>query len=961
MPSDPRQTVLLGIDDETLSAPAPANTAAPASPRAGAELRGKTVWVIDGMSLIFQVFHAIPEMTGPRGQPVNAVFGFTRDLFYLIEQKRPDYLFCAFDTPEATFRHELSDTYKANRGEMPDDLAPQFDVIRRVLEGFGIPLMEAPGYEADDVLAHVARETEIRGGECYLVTGDKDCRQLITDQVKVFNVRKNQVFDRAALMEEWGVRPEQVVDFQALVGDSVDNIPGVPLIGPKVARELLGQYGTLDEVLAHVKDIAGAKRRENLLAFGRRALDSRALVRLEPNVPLTIDWGRACCGPLDTERLDAIFQECGFRTFREKLATHKPTERVETPIQTACRVTDTRAALDELVARLANRRVVSLRLQTTCGRPREAKIVGISLATDGEPADYLPVAGPGGAKSLELPSVLHTLGPLLTRPDIKIIGHDLKRDLVTLRSAGARVEGTPFDTMVASYLLEAGQRNHSLDDLAQRLLNRGLPQMAEVVGTGKAEIPIEKAPIDAVAAYAAERTEAALRLAPILDAHLAASGATKLFTDVEMPLLGVLAEMEFHGVRIDVDRLAALGHEYRRRMDALEIEIYQIAGHEFNIASPKQLQQVLFVEQGLPIVKRTKTGPSTDAEVLAELAAGHPLPAKIIEHRQYAKLLGTYIDPLPTMVNAATGRVHATFDQAVAATGRLSSSDPNLQNIPIRTDAGREIRSAFVPGEPGWKLLFADYSQIELRVLAHFSRDPILCEAFDRDEDVHARVAAEVFNVPLPEVTSEQRRRAKAVNFGVIYGQSAFGLANTLSIEKVEAAQFIDAYFARYDGVNRFLNETLDFCAKNGYVRTILDRRRAISGVRPVEKSNPLLPNVASVRQKNLAERTAVNTVIQGSAADLIKLAMIAIHRRLVREKLRSRMLLQIHDELVFETPPDEVDSLGRLVTEEMTGVMKLSVPLAVDIQVGPNWNDGEAWKDDSTVRKSGCETAKPR
>jgi DNA polymerase-1 len=402
--------------------------------------------------------------------------------------------------------------------------------------------------------------------------------------------------------------------------------------------------------------------------------------------------------------------------------------------------------------------------------------------------------------------------------------------------------------------------------------------------------------------------------------------------------------MEFHGVRIDIERLAALGHEYRRRMDALEIEIYQIAGREFNIASPKQLQQVLFVEQGLPVVKRTKTGPSTDAEVLAELAAGHPLPAKIIEHRQYAKLLGTYIDPLPTMVNPATGRVHATFDQAVAATGRLSSSDPNLQNIPIRTEAGREIRSAFVPGEPGWKLLAADYSQIELRVLAHFSRDPILCQAFDCDEDIHARVAAEVFGVSIAEVSSEQRRRAKAVNFGVIYGQSAFGLAKALSIEQIEAGKFIDAYFARYEGVNRFLNETLDFCANHGYVSTILGRRRAISGVREVEKNDLFAGSAAPVRQKNLAERTAVNTVIQGSAADLIKLAMIAIHRRLSRENLRSRMLLQIHDELVFETPPEEVDGLGRLVTEEMTGVMKLSVPLAVDVQVGPNWNDGEAW-----------------
>jgi DNA polymerase-1 len=569
--------------------------------------------------------------------------------------------------------------------------------------------------------------------------------------------------------------------------------------------------------------------------------------------------------------------------------------------------------------------------------------VGLSVAIEPGESYHLPFEGPAGSKTLDAAATLAALDAILSDPNVRKTGHDLKSDFVALRSAGIDARGAAFDSMVASYLLEAGQRSHSLDDLAQRYLDRKITQVSEVIGTGKEEKPIEQAPVEAVARYAGERTETALRLAPVLARKMEDSGAAELFADVEMPLVEVLAEMEFHGIRIDVDRLAALGQDYSARMVTLEREIFSIAGRDFNIASPKQLQQVLFVDLGLPVLRRTKTGPSTDADVLAELAASHPLPAKIIEHRQYAKLMGTYIEALPTMVSRSTGRVHATFHQAVAATGRLSSSDPNLQNIPIRTEAGREIRSAFVPGEPGWMLLSADYSQIELRVLAHFSRDPILCEAFDKDEDIHARVAAEVYGVSLADVTSEQRRRAKAVNFGVIYGQSAFGLAKTLSIEQVEAARFIDAYFARYEGVDRFLNETLQFCVRNGYVSTILGRRRAISGVRPIDASLPFV-STTSARQKNLAERTAVNTVIQGSAADLIKLAMIAIHRRLAHEKLRSRMLLQIHDELVFETPPGEVDRLGRLVTEEMTGVMKLCVPLAVDIQVGPNWNDGTAW-----------------
>ncbi len=505
--------------------------------------------------------------------------------------------------------------------------------------------------------------------------------------------------------------------------------------------------------------------------------------------------------------------------------------------------------------------------------------------------------------------------------------------MIVLRSAGVEVAGVRFDTMVASYLLDAGERNHNLDELALRYLKHHTTKIDELIGSGKNQKRMDEVPLEAITHYAAEDADVAWRLRPILAERMKTADLEKLFDTVEMPLVDVLVELESNGIKVDVGRLAGLSAKYGERLAQLEREIHELAGREFNIGSPKQLQQILFDEQKLPMLKKTKTGGSTDAEVLEELARLHPLPAKIIEYRQYAKLKSTYVDALPTMVHPETGRVHASFNQVVAATGRLSSSDPNLQNIPVRTESGREIRAAFLPGHEGWKLLAADYSQIELRVLAHFSRDPTLCAAFARDEDIHARVASQVYGVPLDQVTCEMRRGAKAVNFGVIYGQSPFGLAKQLDIEQDEAAQFIDAYFARYRGVDEFLERILEECPKTGYVSTILGRRRAIRGIRR-----------GAPRQRNLPERTAINTVIQGSAADLIKLAMIHIHRRLRSEKLAAKMLLQIHDELVFEVPPGELDYVAKLVADEMSGVLPLTVPLKVDLKSGDNWADCQAW-----------------
>jgi DNA polymerase-1 len=998
-----------------------------ADPRIGLPecLAGKTVYIVDSMSLIFQVFHALPEMTGPRGEPVAAVFGFTRDMLAIINQRKPDYLFCAYDLSGPTFRNELFEEYKAHRKEMPPDLSPQIESIRRVLEVLKIPVLSAPGYEADDVLATVAHLVNERGGECVIITADKDCRQLLTERVKILNLRKNIFFDVQALADDWGIRPEQVVDYQALVGDPVDNVPGVPLIGPKLARELLTKFGSLDTLYLHLDEVAGEKRRHNLLLGHEQALLSRKLVRLDTNTPVAINWSAGQPGNFDPAHAAELFAEFGFHTLTREMRTRVAGNIAEKSagdiaIQTAAQATsqnvsrpavaapplnyqtiDTPERLRWLVDEMSRQPAISFDTETTSISPRQAEIVGYSFSwRDGE-AYYVPVRGPAGSQLLDPQTTLEALRPVLENPKIGKLGQNLKYDIIVLRAAGITVAGAAFDTMVASYLLDAGERNHNLDELAARYLQHETTKISSLIGAGKNQKRMDEVPIPLITHYAAEDADIAWRLRPLLAARFAGTDLQKLFDEVEVPLIEVLSELEYNGIRIDVDRLKEMSQQYGTRLAEIEQQIYELAGHKFNIGSPKQLQTVLFEEQKLPKLRRTKTGASTDADVLEELARTHPLPARISEHRQFSKLKNTYVDALPQLIFSKTGRVHASFNQSVAATGRLSSSDPNLQNIPIRTREGREIRSAFLPGHEGWQLLAADYSQIELRVLAHLSGDATMRAAFDRDEDIHARVASQVYGVELGAVTSEMRRVAKAVNFGVIYGQSPFGLAKMLDIDQQQAAEFIRAYFAGYPGVSRFLEEILGECLKNGYVSTILGRRRAIQGVRamgatghhadmslggamagsdekladvetPEATAAELDTELAAIKgagsapkggkparrtgsenltqpipvpQRNLAERTAINTVIQGSAADLIKLAMIAIHRRLRTEARAARMLLQIHDELIFEVPAEELEATVRLVREEMSGVMQLSVPLNVDIKTGSNWADCEPWE----------------
>ncbi|MEA1950167.1 MAG: DNA polymerase I, partial [Planctomycetota bacterium] len=761
---------------------------------------------MDTHSLLYQVFHALPEMTSPAGEPVQAVFGILRDVLRLLAAQKPDYLFAAVDLPGKTFRHEIYDRYKIHRSAMPDDLVSQIPIIHRVFDVLGVPVVSREGFEADDVLATIARRVEEDGGQCVLVTSDKDCRQLITDSVRVYSIRKNQMYDAAALAEDWGIRPDQVVDFQSLVGDSVDNVPGVPLIGPKIARELLGKYKTLEGVLDNAGEVSGNKRRQNLLEGRDVAMLSRRLVKLDANVEVLVDWATAEVRGVNRPALQEIFDEFGFRRLGDQLdaltgsSADEPAE-----VNAVYHLVDTPKALAELVDEMISQDRISIDTETTSVWPRWAEIVGYSFAWKDNEAWYVPVRAPAGEPCLNPDQTLAALRPVLEDADIEKVGQNLKYDMIVLRSARAQTDdestglsmaGLGFDSMLADYLLEAGERNHGMDDMARRYLNHTTTKIDALIGKGKNQKRMDEVPVAAVVDYAGEDALVPLLLRPILLEGLRDQGLEDLLVELELPLVDVLVEMEYNGIKVDRQRLAVLSKQYGERIETLKAEIHALAGREFNIASPKQLQEILFTEQGLSVIKKTKTGPSTDAEVLAELAKDHPLPAKIIEYRQYAKLKNTYVDALPEMIHPDTGRVHASFNQVVTATGRLSSSDPNLQNIPVRTNEGREIRSAFVPGEPGWVLLAADYSQIELRVLAHFSQDEQLSEAFANDEDIHARVAGLVNGVPPDEVTREMRRQAKAVNFGVIYGQSGFGLSKQLGIEREEAERFIDEYFA---------------------------------------------------------------------------------------------------------------------------------------------------------------------
>ncbi len=893
-----------------------------------------TLYILDAYSRIYQVFHAIRDgMTGPSGQPTHAVFGLFRDLLNLVRVQKPDYILAAFEGEGPGFRSEAFADYKANRAAMPDDLRVQVPVILRLFQAFGVPILQHDNCEADDVIGTVARRADARGLDVTIMTADKDARQLLGPHVRILNLRDGKILDETALREAWGIGPEQVVDFLALTGDAVDNVPGVPTIGEGYAKKLLQAFGSLDEALKRVDETAraiGKSRQEKLREHADTARRAQGLVRLRDDLPLDLDWDALRYRGYDLKALQEICFECGFHGFLRELG---PSEKEpEAAWERDYTVVDTPESFRSFMAELRQQRRFCIDTETTDLDPLRASLVGISVSWEAAKAYYLPVRGPIHCPVLDPHEVLETLRPILADPDVEKIGQNIKYDMLSLGGAGVTIEGPITDTMILSYLLESGERNHNLDQLSRRLLGHTMIPISDLIGKGKKQLRMDQVDVARVAEYAGEDADATWRIAEILVPKVEQEGLWKLYEEVERPLISVLASMERAGVQVDCDRLGQLSREFAIRLATLEEEIYKLAGGPFNINSAAQLREVLFEKLKLPTVSKTPGGEqSTAQDVLEELASKHPLPALLLQHRQLAKLKSTYLDALPGLVHPEDGRIHASFNQSVAATGRLSSSDPNLQNIPVRSEEGKQIRQAFV-APPGTRLLTADYSQIELRVLAHFSGDPAMTRAFELDHDIHRAVASRIFGVPESGVDDSMRRVAKTVNFGVIYGLSAFGLAGRLGIPQSEAAAFIEAYFQEYAGVDRFITSTLEAALRSGRVETILGRRRPINGIKNT-----------TGRIRNLAERTAVNTVIQGSAADLIKMAMIRIDRRIRDERLGSRMILQIHDELVFEGPEDEVPVLADLVRREMTTALELKVPLQVDIAAGCNWLDVES------------------
>jgi len=888
-----------------------------------------SLYVIDGHALLYQSFYAISQMSGPEGQPTNAVFGFLSTLLKICKEKSPTHLAVAFDHRAPTFRKELFDDYKATREAIPDELVAQIEPVMKILAAMRIPVLSVAGYEADDVIGTIAKRSRDEVDEVVIVSRDKDAKQLLSDKVRMYDSRKGEYLDADGLAAADGITPAQVVDMMALAGDTSDNVPGVPGVGPKTALALVREHGDLESVLAAAVDMKESKRRDALIEHADDARLSRRLVTIDCDVPLDFDV-EACRtdGATDADRTElfAILAELGLRRFIDELAA--PDKDMA---ERAYHTVRTREGFDALLAGLAEAKRVSVDLETTSSSPVAAEIVGVSVAWKEREAFYIPVMCSFASDLLDVKEVLGGLTPILRSETVEKVGQNIKYDMLVLGNYGVAIRNIAFDSMLASYLLDPGRRRHNIDDLAMDYLQIQKIPTKDLLGSGKNQRRMDEVPLEVVSEYACEDADVALRLAGVLEPKIAEAGLADLLHNMEIPLIDCLAELERNGVSLDVDVLAGLSKRLHRRLEELTVEIHERAGKPFNIDSPKQLAKILFEDMGLPARKKTKTGYSTDSDVLSELARDHELPRMVLEYRSMAKLAGTYVDTLPKMILAKTGRVHTSFNQTVTATGRISSSDPNLQNIPVRTEIGREIRRAFVPGRPGDVILTADYSQIELRVLAHLSRDDSLMEAFENDEDIHRAVACEIFDAPADLVTGEMRSRAKAVNFGVIYGQTAYGLSRSVGIEQHEAEAFIRRYFERYPGVADFIEDTLEEARRIGYVTTLWNRRRYIKGISP-ERKGPL----------NLAERTAVNTRIQGSAADMIKVAMINIHRRLKEEGRPSRMILQIHDELVFETPADAVEADAEMIRHEMAHAMELSVPVRVDIASGANWLDAK-------------------
>jgi len=881
-----------------------------------------TLYLIDGSAYIHRAYHAIRGLSNSKGLPTNAVFGFTRILLKLMQDRSPVYAAMLFDAKGPTFRHDMYRDYKANRPPMPEDLAMQIPFIKEVTKGFNLPVIEKTGFEADDLIGTLARLAEAAGYTVVMVTGDKDFVQLVTDNATIWDPMKDEVIDTDVVRQKFDVTPSQMIDVMGLSGDTSDNIPGVPGIGPKTALKLIKIYGDMDTLYENIDQLTKKKQKENLIRFRDQAFLSRDLVRIDVRAPLAFEPDHFRLAGPDAPELSRLFKQLEFNQLQQTFArTRRPREK------------DYRAVLDqaaflELVKALQAAGTVAIDTETTSQDPLKAELVGLSFAMRNDHAFYIPCGHTSQDASVQLgrEAVLKTLKPLLEDPGIKKIGQNIKYDWLVLNGCGIALDGVFFDTMVASYLINPSKRAHNLDQIALDFLDHKTTTFGEVLGKGMssfAEVSLEKA-----VPYACEDADITFMAKEVLERELDDIGLTELFHKIEMPLVPVLMRMEQRGLTVNPDKLQELSKSFEQRLEQLENAIYALAGEPFNINSSQQMGYILFEKLNLPVQKKTKkrTGYSTDVNVLTTLARLHELPALVLEHRTLSKLKTTYADALIQLINPRTGRIHTSFNQTVTATGRLSSSDPNLQNIPVRTEEGREIRRAFIPCS-GWSLLSADYSQVELRLLAHVSGDKRLIQAFKDGEDIHTRTAAEVFQVATDAVTPELRRQAKAINFGIIYGMSPFGLSRQLDISQKMAKVYIDNYFARYEGVHRFVQRAIKEAGATMRTSTLLGRIRLLPDIRS--------PN-ANVRQ--FAERTAVNTPIQGSAADLIKIAMIRIDAALRKKQCKTAMLLSVHDELVFEVPPDELGPVKELIRSIMEGVWELEVPLKVNMAWGTNW-----------------------
>ncbi len=900
-----------------------------------------TLFLIDGHALAYRSYYAFIRnpLTNSKGENTSAVFGFLRVMMLIQKKFAPEYIAVVFDSGEETERHREFSDYKANRVEMPDEMESQFPWIIGIVESMGISVLEEPGYEADDIIATLAREAECKGHDVRIITADKDLFQLLSDRVRIIRPAKGTSLEDEIgpgyLEERFGLEPSQMVDLLALMGDSSDNIPGVKGIGEKTALKLLHRFGSLDEMLERADEIEPSHVREKIEKGVESAILSRELVTLI-DVPLEIELEDLEPGERRDEELADLLIELEFHQILKELSLD-----IGDPDREAAYSIVDIDSLGDLRDRLEKSKEFVIDTETTSLDAIDAALVGISFSTEEGRAWYLPVAsdpGVAGAgflgelegeaayRGIELDAVREQIGDILSDDKTVKIGHNIKYDLLVLESHGLNIEGPIFDTMIASYLLDPERRSHSLDNLALEFCRHRMIPYEDLFIKGDRERDITRVPLERLADYSCEDADYTMRLKTIFEAALAESGLERLFHDIEMPLCRVLQAMEREGISIDAEELERLSEEATAEMARLTSEIHDLAGEQFNINSGKQLQRILFDKLGLQPIRKTKTGYSTDMEVLAELAREHQIADIVLQYRQLAKLVSTYFDALPRLVNPRTGRIHTSFNQTVTATGRLSSSEPNLQNIPIRTELGRRVRSAFIP-EKEWLLLDADYSQIELRIMAHLSGDEALRNAFREGADIHSRTASRIYGVDEENVDPEMRALAKTINFGVIYGMGARGLSRQLGIELDEAKRFIDEYFETYPGVKEYIERSKDSAREKGYAETLLGRRRMLHEIESGDG-----------RMRSFSERIAINMPIQGTAADMIKVAMVEIDRRIRADGLESRMILQVHDELVFEVPRRELEQLRIIVRESMESAVDLEVPIRVDIGTGKNW-----------------------